>query len=125
MTRFRRPADYERLSIFSILRPERAKKLSFGVHSFCGKERKSTVSTNQQVFASGIIVCNRRCDLGYDLLAEAANVIDHLLALAHETSDDVCSTEIPKTAEVIGGSCAHVHHMDFEIGSAQSSIFAA
>src|SRR5713101_6408023 len=37
------PLPVQRLSIFSILRPERAKKLSIGSW-LCGKQRKSTAS---------------------------------------------------------------------------------
>ncbi len=39
-----RPLPGQRLSIFSISGPERAKKLSIGAHGFCGKQRKSTAS---------------------------------------------------------------------------------
>src|SRR6266849_2979276 len=38
------PLPGQRLSIFSILGPERAKKLSIGVHGFAEKQRKSTAS---------------------------------------------------------------------------------
>src|SRR6266852_627936 len=38
------PLPGQRLSIFSISGPERAKKLSIGVHGFCGKQRKSAAS---------------------------------------------------------------------------------
>src|SRR5712692_6244089 len=38
------PLPGQRLSIFSISSPERAKKLSIGVHGFCGRQRKSTAS---------------------------------------------------------------------------------
>jgi hypothetical protein len=42
------PPPVQRLSIFSILGPERAKKLSIGVHGFEEKQRKSTASVQRE-----------------------------------------------------------------------------
>src|SRR5713101_6601916 len=56
------PLPVQRLSIFSILRPERAKKLSIGVHGFEEKQRKSTASVQGEGKRYGgcCLFCNRR-----------------------------------------------------------------
>src|SRR6266849_6041190 len=48
------PLPGQRLSIFSILGPERAKKLSIGVHGFEEKQRKSTASGQGKGSGKGI-----------------------------------------------------------------------
>ena len=46
------PSRLRRLSIFSILGPKRAKKLSIGVYGFAEKQRKSTASLSGEVLSA-------------------------------------------------------------------------
>src|SRR6266852_5652725 len=72
---FQIPLPVQRLSIFSISSPERAKKLSIGVHGFCGKQRKSTASVQGEgkralrARVRAVATCRRRCSLGTSLAA--------------------------------------------------------
>ena len=56
-----------------------------------------------------------------DLVAEPANVVEHLLTLTHEARDHVGGAEVGEALVVIGGARGYVHDMNFEIGSIQGS----
>src|SRR5712664_2637814 len=55
------PLPGQRLSIFSILAPERAKKLSIGVHGFAeNRENRQPLSRESASGAAVAFFCNRR-----------------------------------------------------------------
>src|SRR5208282_4984203 len=64
-------------------------------------------------------------DLRDDLLAEAADVIEHLLAFAHKTRDGVGGAEVPEASVVVRAAGGDVHDMNFEIGPLQGAILLA